>query len=87
MNGESQKAYRPRQQRKQQHRRNDIRSGKACLILETKRAIKPLLTRQPRDRGERDNTRRRWKRRAISATWRFCNGQFHARARIPVPAR
>ena len=63
--------YRPRQQRKQQHRRNDIRRGKACLILETERAIKPLLTRQPRDRGERDKRRRRWKRRAASATWRF----------------
>jgi len=48
----SPEAYRPRQQRKQQHRRHDARSSKACLMLETKRAIKPSLTRQPRDRGE-----------------------------------
>src|SRR5881396_3042193 len=45
--------YCARQQRKQQHRRDNIHCQEACLILETKRAIKPLLTRQPRDRGER----------------------------------
>src|SRR6266487_3587367 len=45
--------YRPRQQRKQQHRRNDIRGSKASPMLETEGAIKPLLTRQPCDRGER----------------------------------
>src|SRR5207247_9381452 len=48
----SPEAYRPRQQRKQQHRRHDARGCKTCLMLETKRAIKPSLTRQPRDRGE-----------------------------------
>src|SRR5437867_6922628 len=45
--------YRPRQQRKQQDRRDDVGGGKACLMLEPKGAIKPLLTRQPRDRRER----------------------------------
>src|SRR6266702_3141085 len=45
--------YCARQQRKQQHRRDNIHCQEASLILETKRAIKPLLTRQPRDRGER----------------------------------
>src|SRR6202035_2769264 len=44
--------YCPRQQAKEQQGRNDIRGSKACLMLETKRAIEPLLTRQPRDRGE-----------------------------------
>src|SRR5215831_3082520 len=29
--------------------------GKSCRVLETKRAIKPLLTREPCDRGERHN--------------------------------
>src|SRR5215216_2823996 len=47
------KSYRPCQQREQQHRRNDIRGGKASLMLETERLIKPLLTRQPRDHSKR----------------------------------
>src|SRR5260370_2988343 len=51
--GRKPETYGPCQQRKQQHRRDDTRSGKASLMLETKRAIKPLLTRQPRNRGER----------------------------------
>src|SRR5438067_2092518 len=41
--------YRPRQQAKEQQRRNDIRGSKARLMLETERAIKPLLTRRPPD--------------------------------------
>src|SRR6266513_4592201 len=45
--------YRPRQQRKQQHRRNHIGGGKPSAIRETKCAIKPLLTRQPRDDSKR----------------------------------
>src|SRR4030095_14071513 len=46
-------SYRPRQQRKQQQRRDDIRGHGTSLMLETKRAIKPLLTTQPRDCGKR----------------------------------
>src|SRR5439155_16601156 len=45
--------YRLRQQRKQQHRRDQVRGCKAWLIFKTKRAIKPLLMRQPRDHRER----------------------------------
>src|SRR6266540_69555 len=48
-------SYRPRQERKQQHRRNEICSGKSCLMLETERVIKPVPTRQPGDRGKRHN--------------------------------
>src|SRR6266702_3601176 len=43
-------AYSSGQQSKKQNRRGDIRNSKACLILETKRVMKPLLARQPRDR-------------------------------------
>src|SRR5216117_1218401 len=46
-------AYRPCQQPKQQHRNDHIPGGKASLMLETKRAIEPFLTRQRRDRGKR----------------------------------
>src|SRR5260370_35096432 len=45
--------YRPRQQRKQQHRRDHIGGAKPSAILETKCTIKPLLTRQPRDDSKR----------------------------------
>src|SRR6266511_2108289 len=48
-------SYRPRKQRKQQHSRNDICSGKSYPMLETERMIKPLLTRQPGDGAERHN--------------------------------
>src|SRR5436309_14393274 len=48
----SPEAYRPRQQREQQHRRHNARGSKACLMLETNRAIKPSMTRPPRGRGE-----------------------------------
>src|SRR5438128_11618406 len=47
--------YRPRQQRKQQHRRHDARGSKACLMLETNRGIKPSLTRRPRNWAEGQN--------------------------------
>src|SRR5260370_18323845 len=45
--------YGPRQQRKQQHRRDHIGGAKPSAILETKCTIKPLLTRQPRDGSKR----------------------------------
>src|ERR1700747_3084184 len=45
-------SYRLRQQREQQYRGNDIRGSKASLIGKTECAIKPLLARQPGDRGE-----------------------------------
>src|SRR5947207_15315035 len=44
------KTDRPRQQRKQQHHRHDMRCGKTPMVLETECAIKPLLTRQLGDR-------------------------------------
>src|SRR5438034_8017155 len=46
--------YRLRQKREQQYCRNDVCRGEAGLMLETERAIKPLLTREPCDRGESD---------------------------------
>src|SRR4029077_13353170 len=45
--------YRSCQQPKQQHGGDDIRGRQVSLMLEAKRLIKPLLTRHPRDRGER----------------------------------
>ena len=48
------KTDRPRQQRKQQHRRHDMRCGKTRVVLETECAIKPLLTRKPGDRRKAD---------------------------------
>src|ERR1051326_3631869 len=49
-----------RQQSEQQDGRSDIRCGKACVMLEPNRAIKRLLTREPRNRGESyENTSKR----------------------------
>ena len=49
------KPDRPRQQRKQQHRRHNPAGagrGKTRVILKPECAIKPLLTRQPGDHRE-----------------------------------
>src|SRR6266513_990020 len=67
--------YRTRQQRKQQHRRNDIRGGKVYLRLESERMIKPLLTPATRSRRTPEG-RQRWKGRATSVRGAFCNAQF-----------
>src|SRR6266567_9574537 len=47
------KADCPRQHREQQYGGNEMCGGKASLIRETKRAIKPLLACQPSCRRER----------------------------------
>src|SRR5436309_8184270 len=46
-------ADRSGKQPKQQHRRDNVGGSKASVMLETKRAIKPSLARQPRNGGER----------------------------------